>query len=64
MIRGATLKELREDKKKNKMKYSDLSEKDKKKRPKNIKLLNRPSLAEMMRVNNRTKLLIEMEFEP
>ena len=64
MIRGATLKELRQDKEKNKMKYSDLSEEDKKKRAKKIKLLNRPTIAELMRVGNRTKMLIEMEFEP
>lgn len=64
MIQGATLKELRRDKEKNKMKYSDLSEEDKKKRAKKIKLLNRPTLAELMRVGNRTKMLIEMEFEP
>jgi len=64
MIRGATLKELRQDKEKEKIKYSDLNEKDKKKRVKKIKLLNKPSIAEMMRIGNRTKLLIEMEFEP
>jgi len=61
MIRGATLQELREDAEKNKMTYDDI-EKDEKDKKKKIKLLTRPKLAEMMRVNNRTKLLIENEF--
>jgi hypothetical protein len=71
MYRGSTLKELREHSlikdnklKENKEENDKKDKKDKKKKKKTERALAPPSLAEMMRANKRTEILIGMEFEP